>query len=321
MNALAHYQQLVELAIQEHQIPQTPAHLYDSIRYIMSLGGKRLRPVMVFMACDVMGGELHKATPVALSIEYFHNFSLMHDDIMDRADLRRGKPSVHKKWNTATAILGGDALLVKAYELLVNSHLEKRETILKLFNQTALEVCEGQQLDMNFEEEAVVNVDDYLEMIRLKTAVLMGASFKMGALVAGANEHEAQQLYRFGQDMGIAFQLKDDYLDCFGKEGFGKVVGGDIVENKKTYLHIKAHELGNEDDIAKLVKLQAQTNAKLKVTETKKLYESTGAKQATEQLMERYYQQALSAVDSMQIKTNEKQLLQDFAASIWQRQK
>lgn len=312
---------MLELAVQEYSLPKKPANLYDSITYIIKLGGKRLRPVMVLMGCDLMRGDLPKALPVSLAVELFHNFSLMHDDIMDNADLRRGQPSVHKKWNVATAILGGDALLVKAYQLLMTCEEPQRSEVLNLFNQTALEVCEGQQMDMNFEDTENVSIEEYVEMIRLKTAVLMGASFKMGAIMADASPENQDGIYTFGQDLGIAFQLKDDYLDCFGEKQFGKVVGGDIIENKKTYLYLKTLELGTEEQKKLLLSTSTWEDSDKKVKEVSQLFEETGARTETETKMNEFYNNALDATDGLDISKEGKALLSQFAESVWKRQK
>ncbi|MCB0738703.1 MAG: polyprenyl synthetase family protein [Bacteroidetes bacterium] len=321
MNQLAHLHQQVELGLQELQLPNKPDNLYESIKYIIDLGGKRLRPVMVLLGNDVFGGQLNKALPAALSIELFHNFSLMHDDIMDNADLRRGKPSVHVQWNLPTAILGGDALLVVAYQQLMKSSQEHVVELLNLFNVTALEVCEGQQMDMNFEVQNDVSVADYLEMIRLKTAVLMGASFKMGAIIANASNFDADLMYQFGQDLGVAFQLKDDFLDCFGNPSFGKVIGGDILENKKTLMYLHAQHKGSQNQQEELAELANVSDAKTKIHSTLKLFEATGAKAAAENKMNEYYKKALANLNNLHLSDVHKETLGKFAESIWQRQK
>jgi len=223
-----------------------PTELYAPISYILSLGGKRIRPVMTLMACNLFTGDVRPAVKPALAIEVFHNFTLIHDDIMDNASLRRNKPTVHAKWNNNIAILSGDAMQVFAYQLLIDGNPPFLKPLLDVFNATALEVCEGQQYDMNFASLANVSLDDYLRMIELKTSVLLAASLKIGALCGGAPDDEAQKLYEFGRNLGLAFQIQDDYLDVYGNQDkFGKKVGGDIAENKKTFLLIKALELAN----------------------------------------------------------------------------
>jgi len=219
-----------------------PANLYEPIEYILSLGGKRMRPLLVLLGYSLYENDPERILKPALAVEVFHNFTLMHDDIMDKAPIRRGKPTVHEKWNETIAILSGDTMMVKAYELLVKVEPTYLARAIDLFNTCATEVCEGQQMDMNFESEAQVQVDDYLEMIRLKTAVLLGFSLELGALLAGASDKEQRMLYDLGIDLGMSFQLMDDHLDTFGDDTFGKQIGGDIRSNKKTFLLISALE-------------------------------------------------------------------------------
>lgn len=239
MSKLVNFIQLVEEAIQDKGFKKEPISLYEPISYTMALGGKRVRPALLLMANDLFGGTANRALNAALAIEIFHNFTLVHDDIMDNAPVRRGKPTVFKKWNVPTAILSGDVMLVEAYQLLCDYEPELLPHLLKLFNKTAVEVCEGQQYDMLFENASDVSIDDYLKMIELKTAVLLGASLKMGALIAKATRNDAQHLYEFGKNIGVAFQLMDDILDVYGDpKKFGKQVGGDILANKKNILII-----------------------------------------------------------------------------------
>ena len=240
---------LIEQAIAREKFGRKPEGLYEPIRYIMSLGGKRLRPMLVLLAYRMYRDDFRKVVPQAIAVEAFHNFTLMHDDIMDQAPLRRGKPTVHKKWNVNTAILSGDVMLVKVYEMLSALDADLLKAALPLFNRTAWEVCEGQQLDMDFESRETVTEKEYLNMIRLKTAVLLGFSLQFGALLAGAPQEEQQLLYDFGTGIGTGFQLKDDLLDVYAdKDKFGKQVGGDIISNKKTFLLIKALERAKGKD-------------------------------------------------------------------------
>ena len=232
-----------------------PENLYVPIDYIMGLGGKRIRPVLVLMSCDLFDGDYMEAMEAALSVEMFHNFTLIHDDIMDRADLRRGHQTVHKKWDLNTGILSGDALMIMSNQRLEHYSGEKFKVLISLYNKTALEVCEGQQLDVDFEELLDVPLATYIKMISYKTAVLVGASLKMGAIIAEASFEDQKKLYDFGLNLGIAFQLQDDYLDTFGNDDFGKKIGGDILEGKKTFLYIKALELSNDEDRTKLLTL------------------------------------------------------------------
>ena len=269
MRSLSQLQELFQKYISDNQFSDTPTELYDPVNYILSLGGKRLRPILLLMAYNLFKTDVEKALPAAFSVEVFHNFSLMHDDIMDKAPLRRGKPAVHIKYNESTGILSGDVMLIYAFKYLMkledqNSLLE----IIKLFNQIAIDVCEGQQFDMNFENRTEVTIDEYINMIGLKTAALLAGAMKMGALIAGASDKDAQLLYDFGKNVGIAFQLQDDILDTFGDpEKFGKKVGGDIAQNKKTYLALRAMELANasfEEPTARSCFLQRQLMKKRK---------------------------------------------------------
>ena len=235
-----------------------PRNLYDPIEYIMSLGGKRMRPILVLMSCDLFDGDISEGMEAALSIEMFHNFTLIHDDIMDSADLRRGKETVHKKWDLNTGILSGDALMIQSNQRLEYYEGKTFKELISLYNKTALEVCEGQQLDMDFETMQQVDLDEYLKMISYKTAVLVGASLKMGAIICGASLEDQNRIYNFGLNLGIAFQLQDDYLDTFGAQDFGKKIGGDIVESKKTFLYIKVLELADSKDQEHVLNLYAK---------------------------------------------------------------
>jgi len=250
MQQIVQLQNSINQYISNKTYGASPVELYEPINYIMSLGGKRLRPCLLLMACDMFGGDVEQALAPALAIEVFHNFTLMHDDIMDKAPLRRGKPTVHEKWNANTAILSGDVMMVESNKLIMQVKDNILRPVLDVFNDTAVGVCEGQQIDMNFETRQDVQIDEYINMIRLKTAVLVGGALKMGALVGGADDAEGTLLYNFGEQLGIAFQLQDDILDVYGDpKKFGKQVGGDIISNKKTYLLIKALELAKGDTL------------------------------------------------------------------------
>lgn len=242
--AIQDYRKVFEDALQQASDFRDPQGLYAPIRYILNLGGKRMRPVLVLMSADLYGASFERAMPAALAVEVFHNFSLIHDDIMDQAPVRRGQPSVHIKWDTNTGILSGDAMLIRAYQFLGAYEPEVFKPMMELFSKTALQVCEGQQYDMEFETKEVVRISDYLRMIEYKTAVLLGCALQMGAMAGAAPKSEQEALYAFGIYLGMAFQLQDDYLDVFGDpDAFGKQVGGDIIENKKTYLYLRALEL------------------------------------------------------------------------------
>ena len=253
-----------------------PKNLYEPIDYILQLSGKRIRPILTLMSADILSGDFKKALPAALAVEVFHNFTLVHDDIMDDAPLRRGKQTVHEKWNLNTGVLSGDAMLILAYQYFENYEAGTFQKLAKLFSKTALEVCDGQQLDIDFETRNDVTIAEYINMIRLKTSVLVAAALKMGAIVAKAPDKDANLLYEYGLNLGLAFQLQDDYLDTFGDpETFGKQVGGDIIENKKTYLFLKAMELANNDDKQKLqffYKQKLEENS-IKIDEVTRIFE------------------------------------------------
>lgn len=312
MQKIVELQELVSKKIKEKKYSKYPEELYDPLDYIMSLGGKRMRPVLVLLAHHLYSDNHEEALDAAIAVETFHNFSLIHDDIMDAAPIRRGKPTVHEKWNQNTAILSGDVMLVEAYELFVNYSKEILPDLLKLFNRTAIEVCEGQQIDMLFETQQNVKVEDYIKMIELKTAVLLGCSLKLGAIIANAPAEEAQMLYEYGRLMGIAFQLQDDYLDVYANpEKFGKQIGGDIIANKKTFLWIEAHRLANEQqskDIAHWESIQV-FKAEDKVSAITKIYNDLNIPQLTENKIKEYANQAFAILEKVKGNENVKALL------------
>lgn len=270
------YQQLYDLFmahINEAHYGSNPKELYQPIQYMMQLGGKRLRPILTLMACNIYSEEVEKALHAAHAIEVFHNFTLIHDDIMDNAPLRRGQETVYKKWNMPIAILSGDLMMIKATQLLCKTDYSHLAALLEVFNQTAIEVCEGQQIDMNFETQANVLHNDYLEMIKLKTAVLLGCSLQIGALIGGASKEEAQHLYEFGKNIGIAFQIQDDILDSFGEGStVGKKIGGDIAANKKTLLFIELLASVNKDDKKLIETAVKNENTEEKISTILSLY-------------------------------------------------
>ena len=313
------FQELINKEIAEKQYPNTPSELYEPIRYILSLGGKRLRPTILLMASDLFNGSILKAINPAMAIEVFHNFTLMHDDIMDKAPLRRGNLTVHSKWNEAVAILSGDVMLVEAYKLMMQVDDSLLRQVLNIFNETAVGVCQGQQIDMNFEQTDGVSVHEYLEMVRLKTAVLLAAALKIGALVGGADTRNAALLYEFGENMGIAFQLQDDILDVYGDpEKFGKQVGGDIISNKKTFLLINALELakGVDEEELKYWLFQENTETQTKVKAVTEIYNRLGVRQLAEHHMNVYAEKALSALEKVSAEKNKKQALRSFAEKL-----
>ncbi|SHG92000.1 polyprenyl synthetase family protein [Winogradskyella jejuensis] len=322
MNNIKTYQSAFVDYLETYIVEREPKNLYDPVNYILNLGGKRLRPVLTLMACDCFGEDYHKALDAALSVEVFHNFSLVHDDIMDDAPIRRGQQTVHEKWDVNTGILSGDVMLIMAYQLFENYKPETFQALAKLFSKTATEVCEGQQYDVDFETRNDVTIDEYLKMIEYKTAVLVGGAMKMGAIVAETSEENQNAIYDFGRYLGIAFQLQDDYLDAFGNpETFGKQVGGDIIENKKTYLYLKALEFASEEDKEKLLDwFSAQPDeSSEKVDQVKQIFTSTGAKAATKEAVEQYTEKAFSLLKMMNVDEEKKQILKQFGLGLMTR--
>ncbi|MFI8378424.1 polyprenyl synthetase family protein [Leeuwenhoekiella sp. NPDC079379] len=296
-----------------------PKNLYDPILYILQLGGKRLRPVLTLMATDIFESDYNKALDAALAVEVFHNFSLVHDDIMDDAPLRRGKETVHEKWDINTGILSGDAMLINAYQLFENYEGDTFRSLAKLFSKTAIEVCEGQQYDVDFETRDDVTLPEYLKMIEYKTAVLVGAALKMGAIVAAASKTNCDLIYQFGRDLGIAFQLQDDYLDAFGDpETFGKQVGGDIIENKKTFLYLTALERldpAHSIQLSHLYSISPQDPSG-KIETVKQLFVDSGAAEAIKKEIELYTNKALKVLNDLEVKEDNKKLLREFAQAL-----
>lgn len=305
-----------------HSFQFAPPELYEPMRYILSLGGKRIRPLLALMSCDMLGGSVHEALPASYALELFHTFTLMHDDIMDNASLRRGKPTVHRQFGTPRAILSGDVMLIYAYDYLSRLETVKFRRAMDLFNATAIRVCEGQQYDLNFQADEEVTVKDYLLMIECKTAALLACSLKLGAIVAGADEHDANRLYEFGKNMGICFQLLDDMLDSFGEEGkFGKKIGGDIAENKKTFLHIKAMEAAGRAEREKLLYyLRNNVPVDEKVKHVLEIYHELGVDRLARQEAQRYNEAAFASLDRVQVADERKKTLRDFATMMVSRQ-
>lgn len=315
MKAIEQYQITINEFIAANKFSKFPKELYEPLDYIMALGGKRMRPVMVMMACDLMNGKMEEAVHAAMAIETFHNFTLIHDDIMDNAPVRRGKITVHEKWNVNTAILSGDVMLIEAYALLMKYENDLLRSILNIFNKSAIEVCEGQQIDMNFESRMDVGMSEYIHMITLKTAVVLGASLEVGALIAGVSKKQAQHLYEFGKNMGIAFQLRDDYLDLYADpEKFGKQVGGDVIANKKTFMLIKALELANDNDAIELNKwLQAATfNASEKVEAIKNIFDRLAIPQLLNEAVTHYADLAWKEFAQIEASLEKKEMMADF---------
>lgn len=312
-------QDLINKHVLESEFPDSPSELYDPIRYILSLGGKRLRPALLLMACDLFNGPILEALDPALAIEIFHNFTLVHDDIMDKAPLRRGRDTVHKIWNENVAILSGDVMLVEAYDKLTNVDPKVLFAVIKEFNKVAKEVCEGQQMDMNFENLDNVELNDYLEMIRKKTAVLLGAAMKIGACIACAEEKDAMLMYRFGEYLGLAFQLQDDILDVYGDpEKFGKQVGGDILSNKKTYLLLRSLELSDDLDKEELNTWlnNEDCDPASKIHAVTAIYNRVGVRQIAEREMSAYARKALEALEQVNVAGEKKSQFREFAARL-----
>ena len=291
-----------------------PINLYEPINYILNIGGKRLRPILTLLTCDIFGGNYTKALDAAVAVEVFHNFTLLHDDIMDSAPIRRGKQTVHTKWNVNTGILSGDAMMIMAYQSFESYEPELFKKLLKLFNQTSLEVCEGQQLDVDFENRTDVTIPEYLKMITNKTSVLVACAMKMGALIANSSDEDAEKIYKFGLFLGLAFQLQDDYLDTFGNvEDFGKQIGGDIMENKKTFLYLKTIELANSKDKKQLLNLyNTSTELQEKVTEVKGLFINYRVDESIKSEIENYTQKAFDILTEIQLPIEKKRELIAF---------
>lgn len=312
-------QKFIEEAIPQISYPAHPANLYEPIRYIMSLGGKRIRPVMVLMAAELFTDEVEKALDVALAIETFHNFTLVHDDIMDNAPLRRGKQTIHEKWGVNNAILSGDVMMVESNKHLAKADVSVLKEVLATFNITAQGVCEGQQLDMEFEQRNDVSIPEYINMIRLKTAVLLGGAMKLGGIVGGASKNDANLLYQFGENLGIAFQLQDDILDVYGNpEKFGKQVGGDIIANKKTFLHLKALELAQGDE-GKVLSSHL-SNAEEKVKQVTTLYNKYQIKALATNEMDKYLSVAYQALADLGVADEKKTNFRTLVKQILERE-
>jgi len=321
---VALFEKIMADAIREVFAQEQFPTLFDPARYILSLGGKRLRPLLTLMGADLFGSKVDKAINAALAIEIFHNFSLLHDDLMDRADMRRGQPTVHKKWNANSAILSGDAMVIEAYRYIAKVPPASLPVILDLFSTTAMQICQGQQLDMDFEKRMDVSEAEYIEMIRLKTAVLIGCALKMGALIGGAEPRDADCLYEYGINIGLAFQLKDDLLDVYGDpKTFGKMIGGDILCNKKTYLLIKAlKNSGEQQKRMLLLWLSAsEFDSAEKIRFVKNVYDELNLKVITGNLIEKYYLASLDCLTSIRVSEDRKKDLMEFSENLMYREK
>lgn len=300
-----------------------PASLYEPIKYIMELGGKRLRPVLTLMSTQAFGGNYKESLDAALAIEIFHNFSLVHDDIMDDAPLRRGASTVHEKWNTNTGILSGDVMLINSYQYLEEYNNIIFKSLTSIFSKTAIEVCEGQQYDMDFEERDDVTESEYIKMITYKTAVLVAAAMEMGAIIAGASKKSQNLIYDFGLNLGIAFQLQDDYLDAFGDpKNFGKQMGGDIIENKKTFLYLQSNKMGSREQRAELKDLFSikPSCPEEKIKTIKEIYKESGAAMATKKEIEKYTHLAFESLDLLEVPKEKMASLREFGFKLMKRE-
>jgi len=319
MHTIQQYQQFLLDYLQSQYETKEPRNLYEPIHYILGLGGKKMRPVLTLMSAEVFDADYKKALPAALAVEVFHNFSLVHDDIMDDAPLRRGHETVHEKWNINTGILSGDAMLILAYQYFEQYEPLIFRDLAKLFSKTALEVCEGQQWDVDFEDRSDVTIPEYLKMIQYKTAVLVAAAMKMGAIIAETSVENANLIYDFGLNLGLAFQLQDDFLDAFGNpETFGKQVGGDIIENKKTYLYLKAVAFSKPEEANELKRLFAiqPEDSTDKIERVKALFNSSGASKATQDAIQDFTFKAFQMLDQMNISDDKKAMLKAFGENL-----
>ena len=315
---------IVNSAVDAMPLDRQPSRLYEPVRYVLSLGGKRIRPVLMLMAYELYCDDAESILPTALGLETYHNYTLLHDDVMDRADVRRGKPTVHRVWDDNTAILSGDAMLVLAFQMMQQARADVRSQVLSIFTETALQIGEGQQYDMDFETRLDVSEDEYIEMIRLKTSVLLACALQLGAIQGGAPAADAQRLYDFGVNMGLAFQLQDDLLDVYGDFAtFGKRIGGDILEGKKTFMLINALRRANETQRRELETwLQTKDgDPEQKIAAVTRLYDAIGIRHLAEEKIAAYFDAALRDLDAVALPAERKQPLRDLALSLLGRAK
>lgn len=317
------YLDSINRALNAVTYPSEPQGLYEPIAYALSMGGKRLRPTLVLLACAIYRNDPEVAMPAALAIETYHNHTLLHDDLMDHADMRRGKPTVHVKWNENTAVLSGDTMLIAAFRHLIDTNCPNKERMLSLFARTATEICEGQQHDVNFENRIDVTEEEYIEMIRLKTSVLLGCAAKLGALAGNAPDEDADTLYRFAEKIGLAFQLQDDYLDVYGDPAvFGKQIGGDILCGKKTFLLIHALQKADAETRKKLLAILEDKTMEptLKIRTVTKIYNQLDIPALTLAAIERFYEDARRELDSISVGKEKTAPIWDYACSLLKRQ-
>ena len=315
--------ELFESSLSQMQIPGEPELLYAPIIYSMSGGGKRLRPVLLLITAEAFGGSLDEALPAAMAVEVFHNFTLLHDDIMDNAAVRRGKPSVFAKWGGNVAILSGDAMLITAYKYLARLAPEHLPRVMRLFNEMALEVCEGQQYDMDFEQKDCVSVEEYILMIERKTSALLSGSAMIGATLAGAAEDDVKKIYRFATELGLAFQLQDDVLDSYGDEALGKKIGGDILEGKQTYLMVQAMNQASDEEreVLRTTHRREDLTPEQKIATVLALYDKLNVKRSAEQQIEVRFERALGVLDTLSIGADRTACLVEFARNLMGRKK
>jgi|TARA_R110000737_G_scaffold233265_1_gene246554 geranylgeranyl diphosphate synthase type II len=311
MNSIERHSKMIAESIASWNLPTTPKNLYEPLRYFLTLGGKRMRPVLTLMGTELFGEKGESAIHAAMGVELFHNFTLIHDDIMDAAPLRRSKTTVHTKWNENIAILSGDVLMVKAYQEICKQNPKHLAELMLVFNKTAVEVCEGQQMDMDFETRNDVTIEEYIEMIRLKTSVLLGGALEMGAIIAGASESDRKKLYTFGQELGLAFQIKDDYLDLYGDpEKFGKQIGGDVISNKKTLLYLLALENANTQQREIFRQLEDESDLDLKVRNVRQLFDQFEIPNLAQAQMDKHFEKGMTALNEISVpKDNKKDLI------------
>lgn len=322
MKTAKQIQECFESYLQGLDYSRQPDELYAPIRYVLSLGGKRIRPTFLIMAYNMYTDDIESVFSTAAGMEIFHNFTLLHDDLMDRADMRRGKATVHKKWNDNTAILSGDGMLVLAYRYLAESSAPELKKVLDLANETFTGIMEGQQYDMEFETRDDVREEEYIEMIRLKTSVLLAACVQMGAMLGGASEHDSELLYEFGEKIGLAFQLQDDLLDVYGDPAvFGKKIGGDILCNKKTYLYINAYRLADGKQKSELDRWAVYdgNDPDSKIAGVRAIYDAVGVKALSEKLINSYFDEAMKKLDQVNLSADRKSLLREYAGSLLNR--
>ena len=320
MHSFKELSQLFATHFQQKHFPEQPNNLYEPCTYFLQIGGKRIRPALCLLGNELFAEIKQDAYQVATAVELFHNFTLIHDDMMDAASLRRGMQTVHTKYNSNIALLSGDVMLIKAYEYIAKINTEYLAKTLSLFNKTAAEVCEGQQLDMDFEQQQNVSLDDYIKMIGLKTSVLLAAALQMGAIIGGASEGNCKHIYQFGLNLGIAFQIQDDYLDAFGNpEKFGKEVGGDIKQNKKTFLFLHTLEVAN-DEQKKQIEILIETNPANKVEQMLSIFKDCNVDAWANELKEKYYQLAMKNLEDIAVTETRKKPLMELANFLIERE-